>query len=816
MHNFQSRWDTWVTAAALALLPACSDGSTEPIDTSQAALQGANGISADLVMDSQWGQGYCTHIIVSNQHPSATTGTWSVELDVGPGAVFSTWDGTFSGSTGQITVTPQGGNAAIPPSGSGQFGFCASIPSPGIAPVLLSVSSDLPPVGSGVAIAEYKFPAAIDAMVSPDYETELWASFYRPTSLEAGRQYPLLVFMHGNHPTCGTGENPRRDNNNQYAMTGTCPANYVVVPNHRGYDYMASDLAARGYFVVSINTNRGIHAASGSPGDEFVIGPRGRLLLRHLERLSRWDSGAEPTPPELGVDLLDRIDFDQVGLMGHSRGGESVRFAYNEYRRSGSPWPALVESPVSIRGIFEIGPTDQGQNGQSLNADQTAWNVILPACDWDLSDLPGMRPFDRMMSIAEPAPFFKSFYHVWGANHNYYNSEWQVADANSGGIQGCIDHEELFDPLEYGSPAQRETGRLAAVQFFTANVGAERDEAANALFDPAFPFPDVPYRVNRGYHPGGDSTYSLLLEDFINPTGTSSYGLPNTTGGTISVEHITLSGHDPSHAAAWIHDVVAGSSTFFQSSWSTVGTGFDLTGYDYLDLRADRGSGSDPTAASFLVELVNADDSRSSAVAIDEFLQLDPAPRGGTTLQTARIPLSLFSGATLEAVRGVRLTFTAPLNGSSLYMANIRATRATTAALAASARLAPVASSAAPPSPIARAAATTVPEPRRITAGNAIKSVRSSGPDAVELTLTSAEFFDLRATNLVLTVGAERSTRARHPNGDLHTVHFLLPRAAFDRLAAREPVRIDYGPGSSVVWDFGHLDKTALAPPRRR
>ncbi|WP_437938196.1 cellulose binding domain-containing protein [Sorangium sp. So ce341] len=802
----------WRAAAALALLPACGDGSKELIDTAQVALEGANGISADRVMDSQWGQGYCTRIIVSNQHPSATTGTWSVGLDVGPGAIFSSWDGTFSGSTGQITVTPLGNNAAIPPSGDVEFGFCASIPSPGIQPVILSVDSDLPPMGNGVAIAEYKFPAAIDAMVSPDYATELWASFYRPASLEAGRQYPLLVFLHGNHATCGTGANPRVDNNNQYAQTGTCPANYVVVANHRGYDYMASDLAARGYFVVSINANRGIHADPGSPSDEFAIGPRGRLVLRHLERLSRWDSGAEPTPPELGVDMLDRIDFDQVGFLGHSRGGESVRFAYNEYRRSGSPWPALIESPVSIRGIFEIGPTDRGVNGQLFNADQTAWNVILPACDWDQSDLPGVRPFDRMMSIAEPAPFFKSFYHVWGANHNYYNSEWQQADFFGPGFTGCIDHEELFDPAEHGSPAQRETGRFAAASFFTANVGAQRDEAANALFDPAFPFPDVPYRVNRGYHPGGDATYSLLLEDFINPTGTSSYGLPNSIGGTISVEHTMVSQHDPSHRGARIHGVVAGSSTFFQSNWSAAGTGFDLTGYDYLDLRADVGWRSDPISATFLVELVNADDSRSSAVAIHEFLELDSPPRGNTTLQTARIPLSSFSGAALGSVRGVRLTFSTPLNGDSLYVANIRATRATTASPAASARLAPIASSAAPRRSVARDAGAIAPEPRRITAGNAIKSVRRSGVDGVELTLTSAEFFDLRATNLVLTVGAERSIRARHPNGDLHTVQFLLPRAAFDRLAAREPVKVDYGQGSSVIWDFGHLDKTSLAP----
>jgi hypothetical protein len=212
------------------------------------------------------------------------------------------------------------------------------------------------------------------------------------------------------------------------------------------------------------------------------------------------------------------------------------------------------------------------------------------------------------------------------------------------------------------------------------------------------------------------------------------------------------------------------------------------------------------------VELVNADDSRSSAVAVDEYLELGSPPRAADTLPTARIPLSSFSGATLASARGVRLTFTTPLNGNSLYLANIRATRATTEAPAASGRLAPVASSAAPRSALAQAAGAAALEPRRITAGNAIQSVRSSGPDAVEITLTSDEFFDLRARSLVLTVGAERSIRSRHPNGDLHTVQFLLPRAAFDRLAAQEPVRVDYGEGSSVVWDFGRLDKTSLAP----
>jgi hypothetical protein len=809
------RWPLWAAVAmATATAPACGGVPAEPAETETAqaaALQGANGISADLVMDSQWGQGYCARVVLANHHPSATTGTWSVALDLGAATTFTTWDGVFSGNTGRVTVGPQPYNAAIPPSGTAAFGLCASIPTPGLRPILVSVTSDLPPPGAA-AVTEYKLPAAVDPLVSPDFAVELWASFYRPATLTAGRRYPLLVFMHGNHPTCGTGANPRRDDNNMYALTGTCPANYVVVPSHRGYDYIAQDLAARGYFVVSINTNRGVNGGAATTDDAFIIGPRGRLLLRHLERLSRWNAGTEATPSALGVSLLDRIDFSQVGLMGHSRGGEGVRFAYNEYRRSGSPWPALIGAAVSFRGVFEIGPTDELVGGQSINAAGTPWNVILPACDWDLPDLPGVRVFDRMLKIAEPTPTFKSFYHVWGADHNYYNSEWQIADANSGGIQGCIDHQPLFDPAQFGSPAQRETGRFAAVAFFTANVGVQRDPPANALFDSAFPL-TVPYRVNRGYHPGGDQTASLVLEDFINASGTSSYGLPNQTGGTITVDHNQASGHDPSLRAAFIHDIAPSGSTFFQSNWAPVGQGFNLTAYRYLDLRVDRSFTSDPAPVAFRIQLVNRDDTRSSAVSSDQFVEIVPPPRGAATLHTARIPLASFSGAQLASVRAVRLIFDGAFpGGGGLFVANIRASIATTAVPPATA---PVAAGGAAPTAAttatsaATSATAATADPARITAGNTIQSVKSVGA-AIEIALESEHFFDLRARNLVLSVGAAQTTRARHPDGDLHRVRFLLARDTFDRLAQGAPISVQYGTGASTVWDFGALDKASL------
>jgi hypothetical protein len=248
---------------------------------------------------------------------------------------------------------------------------------------------DPPPDASGTgpnatAVAEYKLDAVIDPDIIAGRFTEVWARVYRPDPLPDNS--PLLVFLHGNHSTCGrcitgtldadahcTDGSARHDDNSQYTTSGTCPAGYAVTPNHAGYGYLATQLASWGYLVVSINVNRGINAGSGIVGDGGLNLVRGRMILRHLELLSRWNQGLDPTPPSLGIDLTGKIDFSNVGLMGHSRGGEGIRAAYQQYRDSGSIWPPRI-GPVNFNGMFEIGPVD-GQTSRVLTPDGTTWEV---------------------------------------------------------------------------------------------------------------------------------------------------------------------------------------------------------------------------------------------------------------------------------------------------------------------------------------------------------------------------------------------------------------------------------------------------------
>src|SRR4030095_14381425 len=151
--------------------------------------------------------------------------------------------------------------------------------------------------GGPITVSEYKLPAAIDPVVFNNPATEPWARVYRPASLGSS-SHALLVLLHGNHATCGrlAGPGEHFDINVQYTFTGTCPAGFIVVPSHAGYSYFADRLASLGYIVVSINANRGVNAAPGVTGDRGLNLRRGRLVLRHLQRLSRWNSGAEPPP----------------------------------------------------------------------------------------------------------------------------------------------------------------------------------------------------------------------------------------------------------------------------------------------------------------------------------------------------------------------------------------------------------------------------------------------------------------------------------------------------------------------------------------
>jgi len=676
--------------------------------------------------------------------------------------------------------------------------------------------------------AEYKFPATIDPDIIGDRFTELWAVVYMPVDLSGG-PYPLLVFKHGNHGTCGSctagsfvgyecfmGETQvaRSDGSSAYTTSGTCPVNFVVTPNHLGYTYLAERLASWGYIVVSINSNRGITAGMGVAGDAGLNLARGRLILKHLQRLSEWNTNPGTTPVDLGVDLFGTIDFNNVGLMGHSRGGEGVRAAYNLYRDSGSPWPARIPNPLTFKAIFEIGAVD-GQTSRILNPDGTVWNQLLPMCDGDVSNLQGVKPFDRTMQIFTESPATqKSTFTVWGTNHNYYNTEWQVSD--SAGCTGA-GNPPLFTPgASLGSPSQRQASLASVMAMFRANVGPGADATFNRNFNPMFDLPAVVTDVTRvdraytdspasGLYPGAPTT---VFEDFTQAAlGTSEYGFTIDTFGLASYVKGSVPNHDVAARAALISWDTPGG--YLETNWTDVGMGNDISGYATLDLRVSRQNSAlnppTPNITNFNLQLVMADGSASGEVPVSNYTQLT-GPVGGAAgglhpiLQTARIPLVDFFGADLTQIRGVSLNFDDTPSGA-IYVTNIRLSQIG-AGTGANQELAQ------PNAVLGNTASNAPIEAPVYSDGNIVAQLTSSGSNGNQVMVEVYSATEIPITNSLLTmrIGNQESGITGFINGDTRNVAAWFDAGAFAQVNSGDPITIRYG-SDSPVWSFGLLDK---------
>ncbi len=331
--------------------------------------------------------------------------------------------------------------------------------------------------------------------------------------------------------------------------------------SYLGYEYLGVRLALMGYVVVSIDSNPINNLGNGPDTDFGLIQERGTLVINHLRQLRTYNlSGGSPN------DIIPKgsLDLGQVALVGHSRGGEGVRAAYNTIND-------VLPPEFGVVAIFEIAPTDNGRDAQGRKATNVTWNVLLPMCDGDVSDLAGVRPFDRMMrDYTETTQTQKSTYTVWGANHNFYNSKWMVSDTfdlNQMGtelaarflleeVQPCkgTGNTALFTGGP-DSPSQRLTALSSVLAFIRGNVinkAVVADKKFNKNFNPLFRLPATvineelkkddyppapPKRVDRTYSPTASCAQISVMEDFNQPTGMNTSGKMNAKSG-VTVMHL--------------------------------------------------------------------------------------------------------------------------------------------------------------------------------------------------------------------------------------------------------------------------------------
>jgi hypothetical protein len=707
-----------------------------------------------------------------------------------------------------------------------------------------------PPIPGPFAVqsAEYKFAAKLDPDVLATASTEIWARAFWPSDLS--KPHPIVFLLHGNHSTCRDGKD---DFDCSYTNEGTCPAGQTVVPNHEGYNYLAQQLASLGYIAVTINANRGITCGNGNDADWGLNLARGRLVLRHIEQWNLWSTqGGAPASLGLPPDaFIGKVDLTNVGLMGHSRGGEGMRAAAALYRDAGSIWPARIPN-LNIRGIFEIASVD-GQAGRVLDADDMAWNQLLPMCDGDVNSLEGRNPFERMMKKSiETRKTPKSLTMVWGTNHNFYNTQWMTDES-----MNCLNHQEIHGPGPQ-SDKQQKIAETELSAFMLANVGEHRIAKMGELFDPTFLAPTSLTsitRIDRDQVFTFDRTYDVVVDDFDQATGVSSNQKSNSALGiSIKNENSEL---PPRGEVTWS---APGPDHYLQLNLTDQGQGRDVAPFTSLDLRVGRPLDQirEPSTA-FSVALVDSSGKLSLTVPITKFADIFGPGSAINLYQTVRIPMSEFGIVRGTLIQGVRIIFDQTAKGE-LYFANVRlATNDSVAftsfqnqplspedVIPTPAKSAdPDAVFNTPPEPVV---ATPVPivqpgkpsatsptpiipnfgfDPTAMSAGPKLKIMQAqllrrdfiskskylSGRAGVEITVASEQgIFPAEARLPTLVMAGNKFSVSRYaPTGRLGVLIFSVPREEISRLPERGPMWIQYGRANAQkVWRLQNFVKSQL------
>ena len=348
---------------------------------------------------------------------------------------------------------PSATRAAVPPGKDSSAAWAAAPPGP-LAPVDPGA-----PGRFAVARADYDLGDQAIFLPGLGHRVELRGRVYAPRGAPGRR--PVVVFLHGRHQFC-FGRPPGR------GAPWPCRRGERPVPSFRGYGAPATALASHGYVVVSISAN-GVNAWD-FEADDGGARARGQLVLAHLDLWRRWSAGGGG--PLAGLTAR-RLDLRNVGLMGHSRGGEGVVRA--------ALLNAARPRPYGVRAVLPLAPTDFSR----LTLPGVAMRVLLPYCDGDVADLQGQHLFDdaRYALTGDQAP--RSAALVLGANHNFFNTEWtpgrSVAPSSDDWAGRRTAPCGARHPGRLSAVEQEAVGRAQIAGFFRLVLG--RETALLPVFD---------------------------------------------------------------------------------------------------------------------------------------------------------------------------------------------------------------------------------------------------------------------------------------------------------------------------------------------
>ena len=246
---------------------------------------------------------------------------------------------------------------------------------------------------------------------------------------------------------------------------GPFPLVLVVHGNHNpedfsdpGYGYLGELLASRGFILVSVDEN----FINGLSGENDA---RAWLLLKHLESWKKFNDST-------GSPFHNRVDMNNIAVMGHSRGGEAAPLAatFNKLRFYPDDAKQKFNFNFNIKSVVAIAPVD-GQykaSSQFTPLENVNYLVIHGSHDGDVSTFHGLRQFERLR-FTDGRPLFKAAIFMYRANHGQWNTVWNNKD-NGPRSGRFLDLRTLIDP-----ESQRQFARVVISGFLEATLHGKRE-----------------------------------------------------------------------------------------------------------------------------------------------------------------------------------------------------------------------------------------------------------------------------------------------------------------------------------------------------
>lgn len=210
---------------------------------------------------------------------------------------------------------------------------------------------------------------------------------------------------------------------------GVFPLVLIVHGNHSmreysdpGYEYLGKLLASRGYIFVSLDEN--FLNGDWSKNYKKENDARAWVMLEHLKLWRDWSMNKENV-------FYNKIDMQNISLIGHSRGGEavSVAAAFNKLKKYPDNAKVEFDYDFNIKSIIPIAPID----GQYMPSDMSTplenidYLLFQGSHDSDVSSFSGDKQYKRI-KFTDSIYHVKTSIYIYRANHGQFNTVWGNRD----------------------------------------------------------------------------------------------------------------------------------------------------------------------------------------------------------------------------------------------------------------------------------------------------------------------------------------------------------------------------------------------------